>query len=266
MSPVALITERAGAFGAVAINSNSRGDVFDVPVRMVDGRTVAYRIRVEADDGTVTAKEDSQDKLPLFCPERHINSDGSFCLGWSGHTSLAVNDVESAEKWWARVLRFLTSQQMAKRSGVWPLEGAWAHGAAAEHQARAEAAAAQLGGDFLADLTGGKLDTKWSKGTFGSHGRALRVQRNGSDIYSIWVKPYQLINKRQACICGRGDIKRHRRLRSCGEHAEAALALASSLLEWKNAEEHFWKSMRHHQCCGTMKNCPLRAPAVGEVN
>jgi hypothetical protein len=255
-SPITLIAERADSFGANALEVAAGHAMFDFPVLRADGARLVYRIKAVADGDIVTAAEPVQDKLPSFCPERHINTDGTFCLGWSGHTSLSVKDEESATLWWGRLLRFLTYQKMASRSGVWPLDDAWAHGAAAVHQSAAETAAAALGEDFSSDLQKRKFKTKWSK-TTGPNGRALRILRNGRHIYSIWTNPPRLINKQQACVCSRVDIKRHRRLRNCLDHSDAALTLGVSLLNWERAERQFWESHKNKPCCGTMKNCPL---------
>lgn len=80
--------------------------------------------------------------FPDACPERHINSDGSFCLGLEGYTA----DAESAPRFWEALRAFLLCQEFARARRLWPT-GRWlSHGReAASAQLEAEAAAAACG-------------------------------------------------------------------------------------------------------------------------
>jgi hypothetical protein len=48
--------------------------------------------------------------LPEFCPERHINDDGSFCLGLRAGEGITE---ETARAWWAKLHAFLLCQETA---------------------------------------------------------------------------------------------------------------------------------------------------------
>src|SRR6266699_4585688 len=92
-------------------------------------------------------REASPTLLPAFCPERHINFDGGFCLYWAEVEPLTISDVEAAATWWMKVLTFLKRQQVAAARRQWPARSeARAHGPdAALQQVIVEWSADRLG-------------------------------------------------------------------------------------------------------------------------
>jgi hypothetical protein len=54
--------------------------------------------------------------LPRACPERHIKSDATFCLGLRAGEN--VDTPEDAANWWGKLHVFLTCQDTAHASGV----------------------------------------------------------------------------------------------------------------------------------------------------
>ena len=260
MRVLALAEEFDATLFDVPTSSIASDPVLDVAVTSVDGRRTVYRLALAARDHEVTAREHTTDKLPAFCPQLHINGDGTFCLGWSGAALLEVGDEESARLWWARLHGYLRMQQRARRLGRWPGRE-WAHGDAARHQHEAELAAAHLGPDFVQDLEGHKFESAWCRWDHPVHGRMLQVFRDGVPMYKVSERHQRVLNSRQACICADGDVKRHRRLRSCGEHMKAAFDFAAALRNWESAEERFWKSLAktNNTCCGRASGCRLRA-------
>ena len=56
--------------------------------------------------------------LPVFCPQRHMNPDSTFCLGLKA--GIALVDVESAKAWWTKLSVFLTCQDTAAETRTWP--------------------------------------------------------------------------------------------------------------------------------------------------
>lgn len=81
-------------------------------------------------------------QLPAYCPERHVNPDGSFCLG------LSAGDIESADeatKWWEQLQEFLRCQAIARSRGKWPPGRELAHGDAALYQLKMEEIAKERG-------------------------------------------------------------------------------------------------------------------------
>lgn len=100
-----------------------------------------YRLIVRDVGRYTVAEETSGTDLPAFCPERHINYDGTFCLGIE---PIAASG-ENANRFWEQVRSFLLCQQFADLHGRWPT-GRWlSHGSAADWQLRAERLAEDAG-------------------------------------------------------------------------------------------------------------------------
>jgi len=230
----------------------STGDTLSVVVhlRRSSGKIVPYRLRIEASGSEPKVREDTPEHLPTFCPNRHINVGGYFCLSFSSEDPLPVRDARSAKAWWARLLKFLNLQETASALRRWPTTREWAHGDAARHQCRAELCAAALGPRFSEALDGRRLSAKPSGNTF------LRLRDGKTRLYSVWSGARRVATLRQACLCGSG-----RPIIACGDHAERAAELAFALLAWRKAEQEFWDAARAQTCCGTLRDCPLRHPA-----
>lgn len=202
----------------------------------------------------MSVKETLPTLLPPFCPERHINNDGTFCMSWREVDDLTIVDRPSAEHWFQTLIRFLQLQVRAARKRCWPNNLQWAHGSAAKFQARAQTAAVDLGQDFVEDLAADALTVVVRK----IRGRdVLRLYRKGIWICSASVTALRLTNLRSRCVCQRGHSRRPTTIRSCGNHASAALSLLKALYEQELAERSFWRSFKGSQCCGSMDNCPL---------
>lgn len=176
-------------------------------------------------------------------------------MSWKAVDALAVEDVESAQRWWETLVRYLQLQERATKRRRWPDENEWAHGAAAEHQLKAQAAAAVLGTDFAADLREGRITVDIRR--VSSTGPGIRVFRSGRWIYSVWQKDARVVNQRRPCLCPAGGSRKPITLHSCKGHAKAAAALAIELVRWEQAERLFWKSFKGQECCHTMDGCPL---------
>lgn len=197
------------------------------------------------------AKERQPINLPEFCPQRHINSDGSFCLYWREVSNLDISDEETAHAWWGILWKFLTLQARVKKARRWPNQNEWAHGAAAVHQYRAELAAHELGGEYVIALKERRLSVVKKK-------RVLQLLKDKNHLYSVWLDSKKVVNLKQRCLCGSTGKKGRKRLRRCGSHASDASHLAMALLLWEIEEKAFWHSFRDRQCCGTCDNCPLQ--------
>ncbi|WP_366512437.1 E2 domain-associated cysteine-rich protein [Hyphomicrobium sp.] len=250
-----LLAGKAPEFGVTILTRSGARLTATVPVPMPDGSAPSYSIVMEAAGPMVPAREEVPVRLPAFCPERHINADGSFCLGWEKVDPLAVNDESDAWSWWARLIKFLRLQERAARRRCWPDSRAWAHGAAAAQQLRAEHAAARLGEPFVDDIARNLL-TVARLGT-SSNGPALRVYRDGVRIFSVWELAKRPVNLRRRCLCKKGETRRPAVLRNCGTHKQDAVDLAFSLRDRAREEAKFWKTLEGRVCCGTMDGCPL---------
>ena len=108
-----------------------------MPVIRGDGTVVNYSIRLRWRCGRLVTFARGQ--LPRGCPERHINHNGSLCLG---RFSNAPKSHAEAEAWWKELRGHLTMQDWAVLTGRWPEKWAWAHGEeAARYQEQFESIA-----------------------------------------------------------------------------------------------------------------------------
>lgn len=259
--PIDLIVQCASQFESTADRAGSDQATLTVSVTHVDGEREQYELVArDVGGGAIKVCEVRQQRLPAYCPERHINPDSSFCLSWKEDVNLTVSDAVSAEKWWGHLMQFLREQRRAEKTHRWP-GVAWAHGPeAAKHQREAENAASRLGTSFASALRAKRMSVVKTRYNSQTNGAVLHVLKNGEVAYSVWARNFKTINKQQACICARGDIKRHRRLRNCATHSEDVDVLAASLLGREKAENAFWGEARKlgKTCCGTIKDCPLR--------
>jgi hypothetical protein len=229
--------------------------VIDITITRSDGRYNTYRLMLTAKGTEVLVKEALPNKLPSFCPQLHINSDNTFCLGWKEDTNLNIIDEETAQTWWLQLHKFLRLQERARLKKVWPTQQ-WAHGRAVYHQNKAEQIALLLGSDFVQDLDKNFFHTKLLKRK-SKYAPLIALYRQENLIYIVSKSGKRVMNKKQACVCQKGDIKRHRRLKSCSNHAVLAAEFALAIYEWKKEEEKFWEAFKGHKCCGLMDGCQL---------
>jgi hypothetical protein len=252
-----LIAELADEFNSLAMRIDGETLELKIGLLRADGLEVPYTIIASSTGETVKAKEKSPVRLPSFCPERHINPDGSFCLYWEGDARLEVTDESSATVWWETLYQFLRHQERAAKLRRWPTAGGWAHGDAARFQKRAIASAEGLGSEFLQALLLGRLQVRAWPLLRKNRDSTLRMYRDGVHIYSIWSNQAQVLNRKQRCFCQRKKGKRALRLRSCGTHAADAANLAKAIHEWKKSEIRFWNQVEGRRCCRTCERCPL---------
>jgi hypothetical protein len=181
--------------------------------------------------------------LPAFCPERHINEDGSFCLGF--RAGRKVHDIASAENWWKKLHVFLLCQETAEETGVWPKALQISHGEAGELELEAEEVAESLG---LLDAY--REAVRYNGGMIA---RYLRRVRAGT---------YRLFNGRAACVCGRRNRRGVLRLRrQCRKRGDPCLPVME--VRRREAERRFWQRYSSKvACCGRMRECPLKGDSA----
>lgn len=253
-----LIAEQAGDFEARVLERDGYNLLVAVDLRLSDGRVVPYRLSIETPTPVPKVREQPHRRLPGFCPNRHINHGGSFCMGWQTADALSVTDTETAAVWWGRLLKYLRQQVIAEKLGRWPAGEEWAHGDAAEHQWLAETCARALGADLVQALRSGRLTVAKKRGA----GGFFALMNAGRRIYSVLSEPQRVATLRQACFCGSG-----RTLRSCADHAARAADLVAALMAWQKAETAFWEEVRGLPCCETLHKCPLRTlPEPANIN
>lgn len=242
------------------------GDIVEceLPIEFLDGVWIHYALEIQAQGMRAVAKEVVPMHLPAFCPQRHINGDGTFCLFWEGSERLDIVDEEAADAWWRKLYRFFHYQRRAARQRRWPFKD-WAHGGAAEHQALAEQAAAALGPSFSELLETGRLEVIRDTRRNDGRGPILRMHLNGVHLYSAWEQSGSVLNSKRRCFCGTSGAQRPKRLRRCGKHAKAAAQLAGELYRQAKAEESFWTGVMkmNRACCQTCDVCPLKDRSGG---
>lgn len=252
-----LILDLAGAFNATGELTSETTAGLNIMLERMDGRVASYGIQVRSEGNKLRARECGSHHLPSFCPERHINSDGSFCLYWEGSERLDVVDEASARVWMETLIQFLRSQERAARMRRWPSSKAWAHGSAAKYQLQAMQATAVLGNSFFVKLEEGSLSIHVRPRRGRNPDSIVEVKQDGVHLFSIWKSRRMVVNRRKKCFCGANGPRRPKRIGRCENHDAAALALAEALLGWKTAEELFWKGLQGSKCCGTCDECPL---------
>lgn len=112
----------------IAFKKDSASNVcFVLNVPMTSGRGKAFELTATQSDSGLLIKE-SGGYLPNFCPNRHINMGGYFCLG------LEVDDLKIND-WISYVKKYLRAQEYVSKHRRWPKNvDEWSHGNAAHYQ------------------------------------------------------------------------------------------------------------------------------------
>jgi len=217
--------------------------IFNISLPIDAGATDQFRMKVTSTSDGVCI-QDAGGRLPQpGCPERHINFDGSLCLGIAPTgTKVVVNDND-AQEWWVNVESHLQGQVIAEVTGKWRPSRELSHGDGAIYQLQAEKLAESIGilETYLSGL-------HYSIGPFG-----LILPR-------IHPANGMLVNQRAVCPCMRSIKRGERHLRrNCPDKSTVAKLVAA---EWKRrkAVDKFIQDAKAkgYPCCNTMKNCPLR--------
>lgn len=269
MSALALLAETARDNHSDLVSLNDNVAIFAVqPINASGAPATRFLIKVVDTGDKIVAKEAKNEHLPSFCPERHINFDGTFCLYWTEAELHEITDAEAAGRWWGKLLIFLLRQRTAAALRSWPGKGeARAHGPeAARHQAAAEASVLGLGGASEKALKEGRLTTLRRR--LGGQDR-LRLLLDGRRLLTVDMESGRVMTRRQMCKCDRGNT-RGLPLLACSDHAQVFADLAAALEGWRLAEARFFDSFKDtpFKCCGTMDECPLRdlvSPELAEA-
>lgn len=208
-----------------------------------DSLSIELRIS-ERESAILVAEEVPGTQLPACCPDRHLNLDGTFCVGYrAGHQILSP---DAGHVWWEQLKKFIQLQRVAQRTRMWPPRQGLSHGDAGKHQIAAQEAAAALGIEeqYFEMLDG---EPSWFSASF------PRVAPCGT----------RLVNGRLPCP--KGCIKKGRpilRVDCCDKQLVAKLVWEER--RRKKLESEFWQDIRRAglACCGTLRKCPLAAPAA----
>lgn len=217
-----------------------------VAVLLDAGHQERFQIRIDSSDEGIRVRE-CGGRLPhAGCPTRHINSDGTLCLGIAPRGTRRIPDDVAARDWWASLEEHLRLQAVADILREWNPSREVSHGEAGDFQIKAELLALKL--DLLTEYREG---IEKGEGPFGA---ALPRLKETSG------RAPKLVNQRAKCLCGKIDRKGKTHLRrECPTQKEVA-ELVNLERRRRKAEKEFWKSWKREgrQCCGTMQNCPLK--------
>lgn len=198
---------------------SERALLFMFSLDLPDGDRVAFDLRAEAHlGGRLTVRERQAKRLPAFCPERHINTDGTFCLGYGDEVlESGPRTLGEAKRWWETVGWFLRLQYLAEATGRWKAR-AWPHGEAAKYQQEIDSLLERL-----------------PRAVLGAR-KSAAASRNS------------LIRPQCPCLSGKS-------FDAC--HQGDLLHLISLEQRRDAAEQDYSASLDGHSCCGTMRHCEL---------
>lgn len=210
------------------------------PFRASQALTRAYELGVEVKSNRVHVREKSdRPLLPYFCPQRHLNPDGTFCLGLNAGGQL--EDQQTARAWWDKLLVFLTCQDTAFETRDWPKTVEISHGAAGITEVAAENIAESLG-----------LLEEYQRAVYEDAGIVAEAVRRINKLTG------RLRNARARCLCGYRNKKGRLKLRrECTADGDACLPVIEA--KRRREEIEFWSHLKgKYKCCETMDDCPLR--------
>jgi hypothetical protein len=250
-----LLQSVAPNYGATLIDAPEGGHAAITVVRPGDSKH-SFELVVFINGEHVSVREaPGKGMLPRFCPDRHINRDSSFCLGWGDDDPSVIRDIEAAKRWWAAVYQFLLRQTGANNRRIFPgAEHSRAHGNAAKHQAKAEAAAARISAEFSRKAASRKFivrkDAKPGK-------RRLELWLENKRIARVSTRSKDLVGGHTLCPC---DATPPREIAACGSHAQD---LATFILEQHHcnaSDRKFLDDLAADGvvCCETLNDCGLR--------
>lgn len=229
-----------------------------VEIPWTRGKVVSYYLIFERNKtGGIFVKENPLNrKLPDFCPERHINYGGYFCLGVNELDNLLIIDEPSSDQWLNRLITYLKLQEKATILRNWDSDKEWMHGNAAEYQNVALISAKNLGNFFVKSINDKSIETKFFKRNSSSFLTVLFLQNNFK--YTINLTSKKVTRLRSSCPCD-NKIKGVRRIGRCGNHSKDLylLGLAHYLMTAK--EQEFWAGWIKQgiKCCGFCTSCKL---------
>ncbi len=183
-------------------------------------------------------------KLPSACPERHINSDGSFCTQLDAGKEITTK--EAAENWWAALASFFRCQYFAENRRYWPPERWLSHGAAAVDHLAMETIAKELGWEEEV-----KAAIEYKEGWLA--GELPRNQKNSSTLVS------QRLPCPRGCRKKKGKRSHPISRRDCC-HKQQISRLVYHENNRRKKEAMYTQMLLNEgvTCCGTMNNCPLK--------
>ena len=239
------------AAGIAFKKDNASNLCFALNVPMSNGKRKGFELTATQSDSELLIKE-SGGFLPNFCPNRHINMGGYFCLG------LKVDSLEISD-WISVVKKYLRAQEYVNKHRKWIKSiNEWSHGEAAYYQNLVEEGLLKLHANNLS------IDFKEIKLIEVSPAKSYPCQSHyrlyyGSKLIATGIED-KILNKRASCVCvkdGSGK-RRHKTIGNC-EHQCANILYQIPFNEKRRVleERKFWKACEAVDCCMTMDDCKL---------
>lgn len=221
---------------------------FEQKFYLDDGCSQNVKLEVHSIEDKLQVKA-ANDRFPSFCPTRHINYGGFFCLGLDSDIAKL-----SIKQWIVIVQEFLVAQHECEISKKWPTKQ-WAHGDGAIFQSKVEE-------HYLAfekNLLGITLDNLQVKEIGIKREILYHIYFEGNLI--LVGNKEKVLNKRYSCICDAYGLKKHRSIGKCSSKcAQIIYTVAINDFLRAKAEREFWDSFISSgkvECCNSMKDCEL---------
>lgn len=250
-----LLQSLAPDYGAT-LHAAPEGAQAAITVVRPGGAKHTFQLALSFNADQVSARElPGYAMLPAFCPDRHINGDGSFCLGWGHDNPSTIVDEAAARRWWATVYQFLTRQVGANARGVFAgAEQARAHGDAAIHQNKAEQAAERLGTAFAKRAADGEFVVRKDPQP-GQH--RLELWSGTERLARVSLRSKTLVGGRTTCPCGTAP---ERDVSACDDHAQALATFIQEQHACNVADKKYLDACADagYACCDTLRTCGLR--------
>lgn len=237
---------------SIGFKKDSRSNLcFTLNVPMSSGKRKAFELTATQSDSELLIKE-SGGCLPNFCPNRHINMGGYFCLG------LKVDSLEISD-WISNVKKYLRAQVYVNKHQTWPKNiEEWSHGNAAHYQELVENGLIKLRGNNL-NIEFRKIELKEVSPTKCCQHQPHYHLYYDSKLIATGIDN-KVLNKRAPCICiTDGSAKRkHKTIGGCKN--ECLKTLYQIPFNEKNRfleDNKFWNYFKNQKCCMTMSICRL---------
>lgn len=225
---------------------------FALNVPLLSGKRKLFNLKATQDNERLLIKENSG-RFPCFCPNRHINLGGYFCLG------LEVDNLEMLD-WITCVKEYLRAQEYVAKHRKWPKSiKEWSHGEAAQYQKLVE--------DGLKLLNANNINIDFKKIKLIKAGRNKQYPNQfyyhlyyDSELIVTGIEDKPL-NKRASCICiadGSGR-NRHKTISNCNHQCTKILyQIPFNEKRRVSEEDRFWKACDDKYCCMTMDECKIK--------
>lgn len=237
--------------GIASKKDNASNLCFVLNVPMSSGKRKAFELTATQSSSGLLIKE-SGSCLPNFCPNRHINMGGYFCLGFEIE-GLPIHD------WISYIKDYLRAQDYVNKHKKWPKQvKEWSHGNAAYYQ--------QLVENDLLKLRGNNVNIDFKKIELREVSPAKCYPNRphyhlyyDSKLVSTGIDN-NILNKRAACVCiTDGSAKRkHKTIGGCENQCSKTLYQIPFNEEKRVLEDNkFWEYFEGEKCCMTMNDCKL---------